>query len=927
MINSRIKRRTSFVVSSTAVFSLFAAVPAKAFADPGMVTGSVKDAKTGEALIEATVKVIACENEPCPLGKSVQTDVDGLFSIELEPNVYQLRAFYELYEGQKLGDVAVASGPPRNVVFSLHPSKDTVDEVVVETRVDKRSNTAMLAERKKAPIAQDVIAAEQIARSPDNNAAEAVKRVVSATVKDGKYVFVRGLGGRYSMTLLNGAELPSPDPDEQAVPLDLFPTSLLANLAINKTYTADVPGTFAGGTLLIESNTYPQQFELRSRLGLDYNSEATFRPVNTYQGGALDGLGFDDGTRRLPAAVPRDRAVLPGRVSDAEANAAGRSFTNRWALSRRTGLPGLNLQLSLGDTTSVFGARLGYLASASFSRQDRQQFATTRAVKLGADRSVLVREELQNRSATESAALSALLNAALELSSNHELGLFSLYTHQADDLTQQVSGESESDGGGIVATRFQFVERATWFNQLRGRHRVTTAFELSWQANFALTSRDEPDTRDLTYALRLSDRVPVFKDQPGSGQRFFSNLADKTFGAALHGKVELDPVTLKFGLWMNGSQRRFDARRFRNQYDGSDPTALALPPDQLFAAERFGNEISFREETLAADAYDGSLLVLAGYGLADWAPLAWLRLQGGLRFEHAQQRLVPGSPFSISGAPPNGTERIDSDPLPALNTTVQLSDEMNLRLAYSSTIARPRFRELAPFLWFDFNRRRSQSGNPALQATRLHNADLRWEWFFARDSLVSASTFFKYFERPIETSIVSVSDGAVSFANARSAQLVGGELEATVSLSLLHESLRELYLHGNAAFVWSRVQIDSARAGALSSTQRALQGQSPVVANVTLGWQHESTGTEIAALYNVYGDRIAEVGFLGLPDVTEKAFHRFDLTASQRLPLNLLLKLSVLNVFDQSIQLVTGPVTVLRYKPGVTAALRIEWQY
>lgn len=891
------------------------------------VRGSIADKKTGEPLIEASVKVVSCAQVPCPAGQTVLTDVDGNFELPLPAGVYELRAFYELYQSRRIADVQVQADEWRTLKLDLSTDQEATEEVVVEARIDKKSSAAMLSERKRAPVAQDIIAAEQMAKSPDSNASEAVKRVVSATVKDGKYVFVRGLGGRYSVTLMNGAELPSPDPDEQAVPLDLFPTALLANLTINKTYSADVPGTFAGGVLLIESNAYPAKWDLRARIGTDYNSQTTFQRVNGYRGGGLDFLGFDDGTRKLPGAVPRDRPVLPGRVTNEEANQAGRAFSNTWALRQRTGLPALNLMVSAGDTLQLAGRRLGYLATVSYSSQDRAIDAVTRAVKLGPARETLVREELRNRAATQSTALSGLLNAVLELAPEHEVGAFVLYTHQADNLAQRVTGESESDGAGVDSTRFQFVERALWFNQLRGKHRLLEArnLDVDWQANFSLTSRDEPDTRDLTYNLRLGDGVPVFRDQPGSGQRFFSNLNDRAFGGSVNARWQLEYIAVKAGAWLTASNRRFDARRFRLQFDGSDPTAMTLPPETLFAGDRIGSDISFREETLASDAYDASLWVAAGYALVELSPLDWMKAQIGLRFEHAEQRMVPGSAFSISGAPPAGSQRIDNDPLPAVNVTLAASDDMNVRLAYSSTIARPRFRELAPFLWFDFSRRRSVSGNPALQATRIHNTDARWEWFFANDSILSASIFYKYFMKPIETSIVSVSDGAVSFANAKAAHLVGAEVEARTTLAPLAAVLSDFYIHANAAFVWSRVEIDPTQARALTSTQRALQGQSPVVANLTLGWTHQETGTEIAALYNVYGDRIAEVGYLGLPDVTEKALHRIDISASQQLPAGFRLKASALNLADQHIQLFAGPIAVQRYKPGVTVLLRLEW--
>ncbi|HMG55689.1 MAG TPA: TonB-dependent receptor plug domain-containing protein, partial [Kofleriaceae bacterium] len=161
----------------------------------------------------------------------------------------------------------------------------------------------------------DAISAQQIARSPDSNAADAAKRMVAATIQDNRYIVIRGLGGRYSTTLLNGVPLPSPDPDVPAAPLDLFPASLITNLTVNKTFAPDMPGNFAGGALGIETRSYPTKLLFRAKVGVAGNTTSSFRTLNGQAGGSLDFLGYDDGGRSLPGAIPFDRPAGDGSLT------------------------------------------------------------------------------------------------------------------------------------------------------------------------------------------------------------------------------------------------------------------------------------------------------------------------------------------------------------------------------------------------------------------------------------------------------------------------------------------------------------------------------------------------------------------------------------------------------------------------------------
>jgi TonB-dependent receptor len=375
---------------------------------------------------------------------------------------------------------------------------------------------------------------------------------------------------------------------------------------------------------------------------------------------------------------------------------------------------------------------------------------------------------------------------------------------------------------------------------------------------------------------------------------------------------------------VQASSRRFDARRFRYGLTGSaDPAVLRLSMEQMLDASHVGPDFLLAEETLQGDTYDATLAVYAGYLLADWAATARLRVAAGVRYEAAVQELTPGSAFAVDFNRPDGVDRTDGELLPAANVTFAVRPDMNLRGAYSFTLARPQFRELAPFIYFDFARRRSVTGNPDLETTRIHNVDARWEWFLAGDEVLAATVFFKRFDSPIEQAVMSAAQGDLWYVNAPAATALGAELEARLALRRLAPALRSLRAAANVSFIRSEVDFGG-REGLQTNDRRPMQGQSPFVLNASLTWD-APLGIEATALYNVFGRRLAEVGWERLPDTYEQAFHRVDLTLARELATSWKLKAAITNLLDEEVVLKQEDFVVLRYRPGVAGTVALEW--
>ena len=886
------------------------------------IRGTVVDRSSGEPVAGARVSVV---------GRDVDTltDAQGRFFLRVPPGKYALRAWADWHRPVRVKGLRVEDGRVVSIRIPLPPDGDSTQTVWVEARADARKETVLLEKRKRSASMTDAVGAQEMSRAPDSSAGDALKRVVSTTIVDGKYIIIRGLGGRYTTTLLNGVPLPSPDPDEPAVPLDLFPAALLSNLTVAKSFSPELPGAFAGGAVLIETSTYPERFEARVKLSGSGDSATTFRLTPTYEGGTADFLGFDDGTRTLPGSVPEGGPLsLSNDAVDLDLlERVGEAMPNVWTLNEARAWPNLSLGATIGDTVEVGGGKLGYLTSLTWSHAEKRRAAEVGKVKVdGGD--VAFREERDVLTGTEAASLGLLGSLGWQPGPAHDLGLFVLWTHQGDKVAQLASGYSESDSTDATSSRLQFTTRQLVFGQLRGTHRVAAArgMDVRWQTNVSFTERDEPDTRDLGFTIQ-EDGTQRFDAGPGSGERLFATLTDVSYGASLGFGVPFDGVKLDLGASVQGSAREYDARRFRFDFVGREPETLFLPAEEMLSAEHIGPDFRLTERTMASDAYDAAVVVGAGWLGLDITAGDPVRVIPGVRFEAAMQTLDPGTPFAVTDDSPDGVDRLDLSWLPAISTVWTIRPDMNLRAAYGWTLARAQLRELAPLLYFDFVRRRSVSGNPDLELTRIHNADLRWEWFPREGAVLAASVFYKHFDSPIERVILSAAAGDVGFENAPSAYIIGGELEAKATLGFISAELEALRLQANVTVLHSEVEFDADQATVQTSRSRALQGQSPWVVNAGIGWTQASWGFEVGLFYNVAGPRIVEVGFDGLPDVMEEPIHRLDLSLSQSLPAGLKLKLAAQNLAYQPVRLTQGGLRVFEAQPGVTVSASLEWAW
>ncbi len=853
------------------VFALIGTIPPTLLSQvekSGVVTGTVYDANTAGVIRGATVTV---EGD---VGKSTRTDVNGVFRLELPAGKYTLKLSSENYFEATIDSVTVISGQvvEASSVMSNTASGVTVEVVETQGAVEATAQ-AMLVERKLAPVVSDSISKQEISKSVASNAAAAVEKVTGVSIVDDGYVYVRGLGERYSATMLNNAMLPTTDPERRVVPLDMFPSTLVDSIKVLKTYTPDLPGEFSGGLVQMQTIEFPSRRTLNVSYSNSFNTITTFKPFATYPGGKRDFWGFDDGTRELPEAIPPDSRLFPGRFSQAEMQSFGRAFPVNWEPTTIGSMrPGQGFSVSGGQTIR----RVGLVGALTFSnsvstRRERQQYLTN----IGNNTPGVFTKYDNFNTSTESPKFGGVLNAAVRVSPSNKLVLRNTWTHDTDKETRQFDGLNGGLDTYIQSTRLRWVERGLFSSGLSGEHsaaRIGNSL-FSWQFTYSRSNRHEPDLREVVQG-RYDDGRYSFLSLGNSGLRFFNTLVDRIYEPAgdwllpfYRGDVS---GSIKVGFRGTYRDRAFEARRFRFLPVNASTLNFFLPSNQLLGPQNVRTDaFEIRENTRGTDSYTGSMDIYGMYATLDTALGTRLRIIAGARFEDAEINVITEDPL-VPGAVPAVSSLKNRDALPGLNMILAVTRKQNIRFGFGRTLSRPDFRELSPFDFTNVLGGFNTVGNPKLRRAVINNYDLRWEWFPGGDQIAAVSYFLKDFTDAIEVTIQPTTDLRQSFVNAAGARNQGIELEFRRGLGFLSDRLNSFAVHSNFTFVDSNVDLNPDDALLLTSKSRPLVGQSRFIYNVATEWAKPSWRSQARLLANYVSKRITDVGTFGLPDIYQE---------------------------------------------------------
>jgi outer membrane receptor protein involved in Fe transport len=927
-----------------------------ALAQTGTIAGVVVDSETGETLIGVNVIV---EDE---FGTGAATGLDGDFRIPgVAPGTYSVAFSYLGYQQQRVTGVEVASGETTTLDIALAEEALELEgggEVVIEAEALLNNEAGLLRERQRATAVSDAISAETISKSGSSDAADAMERVTGASVVGGKYVYVRGLGDRYANTQLNGASLPTADPDRRAVQFDLFPSNLLENIVTLKTFTADRPGNFSGGLVDISTKSFPEDFDLRISASTGFDSQAQFNDnFLTYAGGDTDWLAIDDGARSLPSVFEDQTVQIPNNIS-ARTNDSlatrltelSRAFDTDMALERARTPINQSYAASLGNQHGIGSGALGYVLSLNYNRSSSfyEDGRTERyeVTTLDDDNNPILAPELllDDTRGTEEVSWGGIGNVTYRVNPRHEVGLNSLYSRSGESQARLLAGrfplQFDDDRRLFVDRALLYVERDLYSFQLRGRHQFPGLLgaQLEWMGTLSETELDEPDQRFFSNVrTELNDGSFIYGLQTvgaGGQQRFFRNTTEGLRGTQADVTVPFDLFGRAAQVKVGGRYERTDRDAFERRFDiRNDNAEFNGGEDGLGDVDGFLDQLGVIDTTASGryiiggyvtenrnnpfvlgNNYDGELEVGAGYLQAEISPLERLRVIVGARFETTRQSITTQQVDSttVAGDTLFAGGRIDADDvLPSLNVVYALTDNMNVRAAATRTLARPTFLEFSPGGRLDFALGDLVTGNPQLDRSLITNLDLRWEWFNAPGAILAASGYYKNIADPIER-VIANSNGSQSFRNVESADIYGIELELRQRLSRALPSLertpvlRNLALGLNTSFVQSSIAIDSTELALRRAINpdaddtRALQGQSPFLVNADLTYENFESGTNVGLYFNVFGRRLSQVSGFNIPDIYEEPSPQLDFIASQELFGAWTVKLSAKNLLGAS---------------------------
>ena len=920
---------TKLIVWLLLVAALAAAAIAVASGD-GVIKGFVKD---GDGLPLPGVMVSASSPVLADGPRPAWAEADGSFRIEgLPPGAYTVEA---TLDGFQPSGTTLTLVQGQTVTFEFKLAFAVLEETIeVRAEAIASSEVALLDQRRQSSVVSDSISSEEIGRTPDSDAAGVVDRLTGVSLVDDKYVYVRGLGERYSNTTLNGASIASTETEKKVVPLDLFPAKLLETIDVVKTYTPDMPGAFGSGIVSLNTLAFPTSRLFRVSLGAGYNSNATASAHQAYAGG-LSLLG--EGGQPLPSSIPSRLLVPKSRFNPdgftpAEMQQFGQSFGSAWTGDAPSSAPyNGNFNVTYGNTIG----RLGMLVSAVGSHGYTSRDEMSRYFTLDTGNTLVVGNDYDLVTDTESVRNGLLGAFSLQLADGQTVKVSSMFTRDARGESRTQEGFNAAGSYDIRDYRTRYEKEELLSTRLVGEHVVSGIGQssfLEWSVAQSKGTREQ-DLRENLYTLQSDGQYQLATGYPEVGKMEYFDLDDTitdagaswatyfALGASQYGSV-------KGGVAYTKREREFAARRFRfitgnpNQFD------LTLMPEELFVAANIRpGGFELLETTGINDAYTGDHEIKAAYVMGDIS-LGKLRLIGGVRLEESQQTVLTFNPFST--ATPEEAVNDNRDWLPALNAVYQLSGRTNLRFAASRTVNRPEFRELSPFAFVEITGGRSIAGNPDLKQATIDGVDLRWEAFPEAGEVMAVSVFYKKIDQPIERYVQATSELRTSWLNADSASLQGIELELRRSLAVVSPALKYWSLNINYSYVDSSVTIPRAQLSVLTTTSRALQGQSAHVGNFSVQYYHPAAGTLVRLLYGYTGERLSDVGVYGLPDIVEASTDSLDLVLSQslrRLVPGLDVKLTASNLLNSESTYTQGSELQRLYTTGRSFGLSFGYTY
>ena len=817
-----------------------------------------------------------------------------------------------------------------------------IEEVVATGTRLKGTATAVLQERKNQAFVADIMGAEQISRTGDGDAASALRRVTGLTLVDGKFIYVRGLGERYSSTQLNGALVPSPDPTRNVIPLDLFPSDIIESLSVQKSYSPSMPASFGGGNVDIRLKSIPTDRVFNISVNAGYNTDNSDNGL-TYAGGGDDNFGQDDGSRDAPAAIrdmwsqkrfldELDQDVALGLLSQVKRD---------YGPIEESVDPDWGVNFSYGDSYDIDDQwRVGFLLTTGYDRETRNtdEYELQLADRVQ-EEIILTRFFDQVRGTEHTVKWSTMFNAGIDYNRNHRVDYTGIILNDTSDEVKEKFGNTEnlsiSEGVRIRDVEVDYEERTLYVNQLKGQHTFPELDFLGfdWKWSEGRSVRHAPGGFSARFVIADDNADGNFDplneitllDAQTAARYSFQDLHDRqeNYGYNFTYPLNIPNWEMEFKVGgnfvtksRNAENRRFDINTLafvdRTLLTGNDFGAI-LNNDVLNSAE-FNDRAIIRDTTIAGDDYVAGQKVDAYYVEADFFWKSKWRFTGGVRWEDFRQVVAPLDPRSNQFDIEDDADRSqlafqEDDFYPAVAVTYFLSEDMQFRASVGETVVRPDLREVSSATFIDPLTDFPIAGTPGIETTSIINYDLRWEWYREAGNNLSIGLFYKDMESPIESVQSPAQDGPplIRIANAETGEVYGVEIEFLQGLEFLGTGIWDnMFLSGNITLSDSEIVLDRQNivdqtkvSAAITNTKRRLTGHSEYVVNFQAGFDSDDGKHSASLVYNVFGDRILIPGIDGFDDNLEQPFHSLDMVYKFYPDFNSTLTFKVKNMLDE----------------------------
>jgi len=773
---------------------------------PGVITGYVRDVESGKGLPYTNIIVYRQREGRAPEQEMGSIALNGgQYFARVNPGTFEVRFLYLGYENFVAEDVVVEPGSTVSLDASMKVKPIEFEALTIQAQKITNTAAAALATKKREVAVTESITAEEISKGTDSDAAEALERVTGLSVVGGKFVFVRGLGDRYSSTTLNGAPLSSPEPGRETVPLDIFPAAMLDNIVVQKAYTPDMDGNFGGGNIDVRTRRGIEELTFTQKLSYGFNQSVLDEDFYTYDGGATDLLAMDDGTRSLERVLPRfaKRYVNPITTSKGEQVAATFRAKNVWTPRRVQGPPNFGYSGLLSDGFQIGERRGSYVGALSYSHSAKTELQNVWFRRIREE--PLAPEQEVRRTGSERAVLIGATGAlTFQPTDRSNVQYNLLYTRAAEDQARSAYGKRDGETDPFIGHTLKYVERSLLTHVLRGSTNLGRPnSEISWLLSSSSAERFEPDSRFSRLQIRplgrgedenglaySSEGIGIGDGQGSNIVRLWGETEETSRTAQVDFSVafpELEWIkrTLRTGFSYRDRERAEEYRRFPV---GIPNNAIGLLEDaygiegainqQYYEQFAPTNPAAYvtRENTSPYDGYSAERKTIAAYGMFDVDFFETVRLSAGGRYETSTQTASSLSLVGESqGLEPILANASTDDWFPAANVTWRISDKLQTRLAYSETSNRPQLRELSAVRVFDYELDEVTSGNPFVDPAQVQALDARLEFFPAPRSYAAISAFDKTIDKAIVTAASGFENGRAIFpANAEDGGLLRG---------------------------------------------------------------------------------------------------------------------------------------------------------